>query len=75
MKKRFIIPEELEFSSVSCGFICNNHNEVLAFAKYFLSIECKFTVDNLYIEPIGELIPLKRSEETRDIYEYIMIEF
>ena len=53
MKKRYIIPEELHFASASCGFECHNFEEVLAFAKYFLSIGCPFKVDGLYIEPEG----------------------
>lgn len=75
MKKRYIIPEELHFASASCGFECHNFEEVLAFAKYFLSIGCPFKVDGLYIEPEGQLVPLKHSSEERDIWEYLMLEF
>lgn len=73
--KRYIIPEELRYSWASCGFVCNNFDEVLEFAKYFNSINCPFEVDGLYIEPKGQLIPLKHINEKRDIYEYIMLEF
>lgn len=75
MKKRVIIPEELNFASASCGFECHNHEEVLAFAKYFLSVGCPFEVDGLYIEPKGQLIPLKYYSEERDMWEYLMLEF
>lgn len=75
MKKRVIIPEELHFASASCGFECNNYDEVLAFAGYFLSIGCSFEVSDLYIEPKGNLIPLKQSNEEREIWEYLMLEF
>lgn len=75
MKKRVIIPEELHFASASCGFECNNYDEVLAFAKYFLSIGCSFEVSDLYIEPKGNLIPLKQSNEEREVWEYLMLEF
>lgn len=72
MKKRVIIPEELHFASAS---ECNNYDEVLAFAGYFLSIGCSFEVSDLYIEPKGNLIPLKQSNEERDVWEYLMLEF
>ena len=75
MKKRVIIPEELEFKSASCGFECHDHKEILEFAEYFLYIGCSFKVDGLYIEPEGNLIPLKRSDEEKDIWEYLMLEF
>lgn len=75
MKKRYIIPEELNFSWVSCGFMCDTFEDVLEFIKYFHSINCPFKVIDLYIEPKGELIPLKRSSENKNIYEYIMLEF
>lgn len=75
MKKRVIIPEELRFRSASCGFECHNHKEILEFAEYFLSIGCPFKVDGLYIEPEGNLIPLKQSNEERNIWEYLMLEF
>lgn len=73
--KRVIIPEELNFASVSCGFGCSNFKEILEFARYFLSIGCPFKVSGLYIEPEGELIPLKRSNEEKNVYEYILLEF
>lgn len=75
MKKRYIIPEELHFASASCGFECNSYDEVLAFAGYFLSIGCSFEVSDLYIEPKGNLIPLKQWNEERDGWEYLMLEF
>lgn len=75
MKKRYIIPEELHFASASCGFECHNFEEVLEFAKYFHSINCPFKVDGLYIEPEGQLMPLKHSSEQRNIWEYLMLEF
>lgn len=75
MKKRVIIPEELHFASASCGFECNSYDEVLAFAGYFLSIGCSFEVSDLYIEPKGNLIPLKQWNEERDGWEYLMLEF
>lgn len=75
MKKRYIIPDELRYSSVSCGFECHNFEEVLEFAKYFHSINCPFKVDGLYIEPEGQLMPLKYFSEQRDIWEYLMLEF
>ena len=73
--KRVIIPEELTFESASCGFECNSFDEVLAFATYFNRIECGFEVDGLYIEPKGRLVPLKQSNEERDIWEYLMLEY
>lgn len=75
MKKRYIIPDELRYSSASCGFECHNFEEVLEFAKYFHSINCPFKVDGLYIEPEGQLMPLKYFSEQRDIWEYLMLEF
>ena len=75
MKKRYIIPDELRYSSASCGFECYNFEEVLEFAKYFHSINCPFKVDGLYIEPEGQLMPLKYFSEQRDIWEYLMLEF
>lgn len=75
MKKRYIIPEELHFASASCGFECNSYDEVLAFAGYFLSIGCPFKVDGLYIEPEGQLVPLKQFNEEREGWEYLMLEF
>lgn len=75
MKKRYIIPDELEFRSVSCGFECHNFEEVLEFAKYFHSINCPFKVNGLYIEPEGQLIPLKHCNEEREGWEYLMLEF
>lgn len=75
MKKRAIIPEELNFAFASCGFGCHNFKEVIEFAEYFLSIGCPFKVDGLYIEPEGQLVPLKHSSEERDIWEYLMLEF
>lgn len=73
--KRVIIPEELTFKGASCGFECNNFDEVLAFAKYFNQIGCGFEVDDLYIVPHGKLIPLKHSDETELIWEYLMLEY
>lgn len=73
--QRHIIPEELEFKSASCGFMCHNQKEVLEFAKYFSSINCPFKVNGLYIEPEGQLIPLKHFNEEREGWEYLMIEF
>lgn len=75
MKKRYIILDELRYSSASCGFECHNFEEVLEFAKYFHSINCPFKVDGLYIEPEGQLMPLKYFSEQRDIWEYLMLEF
>lgn len=75
MKKRYIIPEELNYSFASCGFECHNFREVLEFVEYFHSIGCPFKVCGLYIEPEGTLIPLKKAFEERNIYEYIMLEF
>lgn len=75
MKKRYIIPDELRYSSASCGFECHNFEEVLEFAKYFHSINCPFKVNGLYIEPEGQLMPLKYFSEQRDIWEYLMLEF
>lgn len=75
MKKRYIIPEELDYSWVSCGFVCHNFKEVLEFAKYFHSINCPFKVNGLYIEPKGQLIPLKSCTNQDDRWEYIMLEF
>lgn len=75
MKKRYIIPDELRYSSASCGFECHNFEEVLEFAKYFHSINCPFKVDGLYIKPEGQLMPLKYFSEQRDIWEYLMLEF
>ena len=75
MKKRYIIPDELRYSSASCGFECHNFEEVLEFAKYFHSINCPFKGDSLYIEPEGQLMPLKYFSEQRDIWEYLMLEF
>lgn len=75
MKKRYIIPDELRYSSASCGFECHNFEEVLEFAKYFHSINRPFKVDGLYIEPEGQLMPLKYFSEQRDIWEYLMLEF
>ena len=75
MKKRYIIPDELRYSSASCGFECHNFEEVLELAKYFHSINCPFKVDGLYIEPEGQLMPLKYFSEQRDIWEYLMLEF
>lgn len=74
MKKRYIIPDELRYSSASCGFECHNFEEVLEFAKYFHSINCPFKVDGLYIEPEGQLMPLKYFSEQRDIWEYLMLQ-
>lgn len=73
--KRVIIPEELTFKSASCGFECDNLDEVKAFIIYFNLIGCGFEVDGLYIEPHGELIPLKRTSETKSVWEYIMLEY
>lgn len=75
MKKRYIIPEELDYSSVCCGFLCHTFEEVIEFAKYFHSINCSFKVNGLYIEPEGQLIPLKSCAQQDDIWEYIMLEF
>lgn len=73
--QRHIIPDKLRFKSASCGFECNNQEEVLEFAKYFLSIGCSFEVDGLYIEPKGQIKPLKYFTEEKDVWEYLMIEF
>lgn len=73
--KRVILPEELTFKAASCGFECNNFDEVLAFAKYFIRIGCGFEVDGLYIEPKGQLVPLKHSSEEQDMWEYLMLEY
>lgn len=73
--KRVIIPENLNFKSVSCGFECHDTKELIEFVKFFISIKCSFKVGGLYIEPEGELIPLKRLFEKREVYEYILLEF
>lgn len=73
--QRHIIPDELKFKSASCGFECNNQEEVLKFAKYFLSIGCPFKVCGLYIEPEGQIKPLKYFTEVREGWEYLMLEF
>lgn len=73
--KRCIFPDELNYKSVSCGFECNNFNELMAIAKYLNSIGCPYSFNGLYILPDAELIPLKHSSTKEDVYEYIMIQF
>lgn len=75
MKKRVIIPEELNYISASAGFECATFEDIIAFAKYFHSIGCSFKVIDLCILPEAELIPLKRCSDNRDVYEFLMIEF
>lgn len=73
--KQYVFPNDLNYKSVSCGFECNNFMELTKICHYLYSIGCKYTCSGLYVEPDAEIIPVKRTCDTRDVWEFLIIQF
>lgn len=73
--KQYVIPSEYSHYEYSCNWIIGKEQKSLKDIVCFLLGKCDFEViGSGIILKNAELIPVKRSDDNRDIWEFLIIE-